>query len=150
MNTTGKIASLGFFLLLVASACFAAAELFEWAFAIGDAEGTVSRGTGIFLFGTLVGAIGLVVAALCAWTRWRVINLIALVSAILVFFMGAYMACAMTLSDWQNAHIGAGQPGLARQIYYTLPPILAIAVGRLSWLRFRDSAKSQNSSHKVP
>jgi hypothetical protein len=136
MNLKGKFISLIYALTLLGCAFFAGLDAFGFAFAIGDGDGQVGLASGTLVIGTLVGGVGLVIAALGSWTRWRGISLIALVSALVVLPAAVLYGWGNGRANWINTRHGMhfGWWSWASAI---LPPFLDLAALGLSWLRFR-------------
>ena len=123
-------------LLLLGCAFFAGFDTFAFAFAIGDGGGQVSLAAGTLLIGTLAGGVGLVIAALGSWTRWRGISLIALVSVLVVLPAAVLYGWQSVHAIWINTQLGM-QYGLWAWASAILPPFLGLVAAGLSWIRFR-------------
>jgi hypothetical protein len=136
MNLKGKLASLIYAPVLLACAFFAGFDTFGFAFGIGDGRGQVSLTAGALLIGTLAGGMGLVIAALGSWTRWRGANVIALISLLIVW-------PAAMLYGWQGVHAYwiDTQLGMHFSLWVwssaILPPLLGVVGAALSWARVR-------------
>lgn len=136
MNPTGKLVSLAYALVLLACALAAGFDTWAFAFAIGDGGGQVGLAAGTLLIGTLIGGVGLVVAALASWTRWRSYSMIAFVSALIVLPAAAIYGWAGTRANWLNTQHGMHFP-LWNWALCILPPFLGLLAVTLSWVRFR-------------
>ena len=136
MNSTSKVASLFYALVLVGCAYFAWFDTFAFAFAIGEGGGQASFAIGALLIGTLAGGAGLAITSLGSWTRWRAVSLIGLVSALLVLPSAVLYGWLTAKAFWMNTHLGMhfGPWAWASAI---LPPILGLTAAAFSWLRFR-------------
>lgn len=141
MNLTQKSVSFLYALVVIASACFAGFEIFGFAFAIGDGGGKVGLGTGAFLIGTLVGAVGLLIAASGFWARSRTLDLIAVVSAFLVLPAAVLFCWNNGRAQWHNSQIGF-QYGAMAWASVILPIPLNLTVLLWSGLRFRQWGSS--------
>jgi hypothetical protein len=136
MNLKGKMGSLIYALVLLGCAFFAGFDTLAFAFSIGDGGGQVSLATGTLLIGTLVGGVGLVIAALGSWTRWRTIGIIALVSVLVVLPAALLYGWESVHAFWFNTQLGMHY-GLWAWSSAILPPFLGLAAAGLSWIRFR-------------
>ncbi len=136
MNPTGKVVSLIYVVVLLECAFFAGYDDFAFAFAIGDGDGRVTIPIGVLLIGTLVGAVGLAIASLGSWTRWRAVSMTALVSAVVVFPAAILYGWESANAMWINSHHGMHY-GPPLWIAAVLPPILDLAAVAFSWARFR-------------
>ena len=141
MNSTGKIASLSFALLLVASACFAGFEVFGFAFGIGDGGGTIGLGIGAFFIATIAGAVGLVISSLGSWTRSRAVIWIAIASSLLVLPAAVLFCWGQGGALWHNSQVGYHYGPLA-WTSVLLPVPFDLAALLLSGLRFRRFCRS--------
>ena len=136
MNLKGKLVSLIFALVLLGCAFFAGFDTFGFAFGIGDGGGQVSLAAGTFLIGTLAGGVGLVIAALGSWTRWRGANVIALVSILIVLPAAVLYGWQGVRAYWIDTQLGM-HFGLWAWSSAILPPFLGVVAGGLSWVRLR-------------
>ena len=136
MNLKGKVASLVYALVHLGCAFFAGFDTFAFAFAIGDGGGQVSLAAGTLLIGTLVGGVGLVIAALGSWTRRQGISLIALISVLIVLPAASLYGWQSVNAFWINTKLGLHY-GFWAWTSAILPPFLCLVAARLSWVRFR-------------
>ena len=136
MNGKGKLVSLVFVLVLLGCAFSAGFDTFAFAFGIGDGGGRVGVVAGTFLIGTMAGGVGLIIAALLSWTRWRGTNLIALVSVLIVLPAAVLMGWNGGRAYWLNTQIGM-HFSFWSWSSVILPPFLCVAAAGLSWVRFR-------------
>jgi len=123
-------------LVLLACAFFAGLDAFAFIYQIGDADGHTSLAAGTLLIGTLLGCIGLLIAALGSWTRRPGISLTALVSVLVVLpaavLYGWQSVYAFTINTKLGMHYGLWAWASA-----IIPPFLCLAAAGFSWLRFR-------------
>jgi hypothetical protein len=152
MNLKGKRASLIYALLLLGCAFFAGFDTFGFAFAIGDGGGQISVAAGTFLIGTLVGGVGLIIAALLSWTRWPGTNVIALVSVLIVLPAAVLYGWQGVRGNWLNTQLGM-HFGLWNWSAAILPPFLGVVAAALSWVRLsplcqRPEAERQAKAHR--
>ena len=136
MNLKGTLASLIYALVLLGCAFFAGFDTFGFAFGIGDGGGQISVAAGTFLIGTLVGGVGLIIAALLSWTRWPGTNVIALVSVLIVLPAAMLYGWQGVRANWLNTPLGM-HFGLWNWSAAILPPFLGVVAAGLSWGRFR-------------
>jgi hypothetical protein len=136
MNLKGKIVSLIYAMVLLGCAFFGGLDTFAFAFGIGDGGGQVSLAAGTLLLGTLAGGVGLVIAALGSWARWRGISLIALVSVLIVLPAAVLYGWQSVHAFWINTQLGMHY-GLWAWGSAILPPFLCLVAAGLSWIRFR-------------
>lgn len=134
MNPQGKVVSLIYALLLLGCALFAVFDTWAFVFTIGDGGGQVGAAAATLLIATLVGGLGLVLAAVGSWSRWPGMSLIALVSALIVLPAAVLNGLQGVLAFWINTGMHYGLWGWGSAI---LPPFLDLVAARLSWVRFR-------------
>lgn len=136
MNPTAKVVSTVHAALLLACAFFAGFDDLAFAFAIGEGGMQASGAIGALLIATLAGGAGLMIASFGSWTRWRMLSLLALLSAVFVLPAAVFYGWQTTHAIWINSH---------HSIHYSpwtwasaiLPPFLDLAALALSWLRFQ-------------
>ena len=136
MNSTGKVASLVYALLLLACAFFAGFDTFWTAFAIGDGDGQIGIAAGALLISTLLGGVGLAIASLGSWTGSRGISLIALVSALAVLPMAVLFGWGQGRACLINSRLGFHY-SVWEWTADILPPFLGLAAVVWSGVRFR-------------
>jgi len=136
MNPRGKVVSPVYALMLLGIAFFAGLDTFSFAFAIADSGEPTGLAAGTFLIGTLAGGVGLVIAAFGAWSRWRGMSLIALVSILVVLPAAVLYGWQSVSTYWINTQHGM-HFDLWSWASAILPPFLCLLAAALSWVRFR-------------
>ena len=145
MNLKGPLITLAYVLLLLTCAFFAGFDTFGFAFAIGDGGGQVDVLSGTLLIGTLAGGVGLIIAALSSWTRWRGTHVIALVSIVVVLPAALLYGWQAVRANWLNSQLGM-HFGVWSWSSAILPPLLCVAAAGLSVLRLRAGAVAPSPS----
>lgn len=136
MTSTARVVSCVYAALLLACAFFAGFDDLAFAFSIAEGDMQVSGAIGALLIATLAGGTGLIIASFGSWTRWRMLSLLGLVSAMTVL-------PAAILYGWQNTH--AMWINTHHSIHYRpwawasaiLPPFLDLAAIAVSWSRLQ-------------
>jgi hypothetical protein len=136
MPLKSEVASAVNSIVLVACSLFAGFDTFAFAFAIGDGGGQVSLTEGTFLIGTLAGSVGLVIAAVGAWTRRPGLSVVALISILIVLPAAVLYGWQSVYAFWANTKLGLHYSLLA-WTSAILPPFLCLVAARISWIRFR-------------
>jgi hypothetical protein len=146
MNPTGKFVSLVYALVPLGCASCAVFDAWAFAFAIGDGGGQPGPAVSALLIATLVGAVGLAIAALGSLARSPVFSLIGFITALLVLPAAALFAWANGRALWWNTRTGAWRSPLWEWGLTFLPPFLGLLAIVFSWLRFRRFAKPTQST----
>gem|GEM_PF-5429413 len=125
MNLTRMSVNLVYTVLLISCACFARYQIFGIMFGIGDSGIAIGPIIGAFFIGTMLSALGLLIAAFGSWTRWPAFSIVALGCSLGVL-------PATILFCWANR--------LLTPTIDILAPALDMTAVIWSWLRFRQFA----------